>query len=350
MEKTPKLSERSLVLFKSLVEHFIIDGHPVGSRSLVHDLDLSAATIRNIMADLEDIGLLRSLHTSSGRVPTGKGYRLFVDNLLCINKLSEKEIQRITAQMDIEDDTTTLLEKTSVMLSEITSLASVVMLPFKELNTLDQIEFVALSGNRILVILVMRNGDIQNRLIHTEKLFSAAELEQAANYLNKTFSGMEFGGIRKSMLKELENMQRHVNQLMQSAVEMALQVIDIDVEKNHDYVLAGETNLMNVLEWDNIAHLKKLFDTFHQKRDILHLLEQSIHANGVQLFIGEESGYKVLDECSVVTSPYVCDGQKFGVLGVIGPTRMDYERVIPVVDLTAKILGLALNSQQTSPL
>ncbi|SMN10943.1 Heat-inducible transcription repressor HrcA [uncultured Candidatus Thioglobus sp.] len=343
MEKSTELSERSLMLFKSLVEHFIIDGQPVGSRSLVPDLDLSAATIRNIMADLEDIGLLRSPHTSSGRVPTVKGYRLFVDNLLCINELSEKEVQRITAHIDTEDSTENLLEKTSIVLSEITSLASVVMLPVTEQNTLDQIEFISLSNNRILVILVMRNGDIQNRLIHTERLFSAAELEQIANYLNETFSGMEFSDIRKNMLIELENMQRHVNQLMQSAVEMALQVIDIDTAKNHDYVLSGETNLMNVLEWNSMAHLKNLFDTFHQKRDILHLLEQSIHANGVQLFIGEESGYKVLDKCSVVTSPYTCNGQKFGVLGVIGPTRMDYERVIPVVDLTAKMLGLALN-------
>lgn len=345
MEKSPKLSERSLVLFKSLVEHFIIDGQPVGSRSLVRDLDLSAATIRNTMSDLEEIGLLRSLHTSSGRVPTGKGYRLFVDHLLCINELNEKEIDRITKQMHVEESTENLLAKTSAILSEITSLASVVMLPLKAQNTLDQIEFISLSDNRVLVVLVMHNNDIQNRLIHTERPYSAAELEQAANYLNDTFAGMGFSEIRKNMLKEVENMQRHVNLQMQSAVEIALQVIDIDTENSHDYVLSGETNLMNVLEWDNMTHLKNLFDTFHQKRDILHLLEQSIHANGVQLFIGEESGYKVLDKCSVVTSPYECNGKKFGVLGVIGPTRMDYERVIPVVDLTAKILGLALNSK-----
>ncbi|TDJ20074.1 MAG: heat-inducible transcriptional repressor HrcA [Gammaproteobacteria bacterium] len=343
-KKSQELPERSLFLFKSLVEHFINDGQPVGSRTLVRDLDLdlSAATIRNVMADLEDMGFLRSPHTSAGRIPTARGYRLFVDSLLRVNDLGSEEIHRIAEEMDSVDSIQNLLERTSSMLSDITHLASVVMLPRLEQSTLNQVEFMSLSDNRILVILVMSDNEIQNKIIHTARTFSASELEQAANYLNKMFSDKDLPEIRKEMLAELESMKDNVNQLMQAAIEMAQQAIDSG--SKDDYVLAGETNLMGVSGWGDIDRLKRLFDTFNRKRDILHLLEQSINAKGVQIFIGEESGYEVLDDCSVVTSPYESEGQILGVLGVIGPTRMDYERVIPIVDLTAKMLGSALNS------
>ena len=343
-KKSQELPERSLFLFKSLVEHFINDGQPVGSRTLVRDLDLdlSAATIRNVMADLEDMGFLRSPHTSAGRVPTARGYRLFIDSLLRVNDLGSEEIHRIAEEMDSVDSIQNLLERTSSMLSDITHLASVVMLPRLEQSTLNQVEFMSLSDNRILVILVMSDNEIQNKIIHTARRFSASELEQAANYLNKMFSDKDLPEIRKEMLAELESMKDNVNQLMQAAIEMAQQAIDSG--SKDDYVLAGETNLMGVSGWGDIDRLKRLFDTFNRKRDILHLLEQSINAKGVQIFIGEESGYEVLDDCSVVTSPYESEGQILGVLGVIGPTRMDYERVIPIVDLTAKMLGSALNS------
>ena len=343
-KKSQELPERSLFLFKSLVEHFINDGQPVGSRTLVRDLDLdlSAATIRNVMADLEDMGFLRSPHTSAGRIPTARGYRLFVDSLLRVNDLGSEEIHRIAEEMDSGDSIQNLLERTSSMLSDITHLASVVMLPRLEQSTLNQVEFMSLSDNRILVILVMSDNEIQNKIIHTARTFSASELEQAANYLNKMFSDKDLPEIRKEMLAELESMKDNVNQLMQAAIEMAQQAIDSG--SKDDYVLAGETNLMGVSGWGDIDRLKRLFDTFNRKRDILHLLEQSINAKGVQIFIGEESGYEVLDDCSVVTSPYESEGQILGVLGVIGPTRMNYERVIPIVDLTAKMLGSALNS------
>ncbi|MCH8079836.1 MAG: heat-inducible transcriptional repressor HrcA [Proteobacteria bacterium] len=343
-KKSQELPERSLFLFKSLVEHFINDGQPVGSRTLVRDLDLdlSAATIRNVMADLEDMGFLRSPHTSAGRIPTARGYRLFVDSLLRVNDLGSEEIHRIAEEMDSVDSIQNLLERTSSMLSDITHLASVVMLPRLEQSTLNQVEFMSLSDNRILVILVMSDNEIQNKIIHTARTFSASELEQAANYLNKMFSDKDLPEIRKEMLAELKSMKDNVNQLMQAAIEMAQQAIDSG--SKDDYVLAGETNLMGVSGWGDIDRLKRLFDTFNRKRDILHLLEQSINAKGVQIFIGEESGYEVLDDCSVVTSPYESEGQILGVLGVIGPTRMDYERVIPIVDLTAKMLGSALNS------
>ena len=343
-KKSQELPERSLFLFKSLVEHFINDGQPVGSRTLVRDLDLdlSAATIRNVMADLEDMGFLHSPHTSAGRIPTARGYRLFVDSLLRVNDLGSEEIHRIAEEMDSGDSIQNLLERTSSMLSDITHLASVVMLPRLEHSTLNQVEFMSLSDNRVLVILVMSDNEIQNRIIHTVRTFSASELEQAANYLNKMFSGKDLPEIRKEMLAELEGMKDNVNQLMQAAIEMAQQAIESGTKD--DCVIAGETNLMGVSGWEDIDRLKRLFDTFNQKRDILHLLEQSINAKGVQLFIGEESGYEVLDDCSIVTSPYESEGQILGVLGVIGPTRMDYERVIPIVDLTAKMLGSALNS------
>ncbi len=340
------LPERSLFLFKSLVDHFINDGQPVGSRTLARDLglDISAATIRNVMSDLEDLGLLHSPHTSAGRIPTARGYRLFVDSLLRVGDLGSEEIHRIAEEMEAVDNTQNLMQRTSSMLSDITHLASVVMLPRIEQSTLNQVEFVSLSDNRILVIFVMSDNEVQNRIIHTARTFSASELEQAANYLNKMFTGKDLNDIRKNMLAELESMKDNVNKLMQAAIEMAQQAIHTNAQDG-DYVLAGETNLMGVSGWGDIERLKRLFDTFNQKRDILHLLEQSINAKGVQIFIGEESGYEVLDDCSIVTSPYESEGQILGVLGVIGPTRMDYERVIPIVDLTAKMLGSALNSR-----
>jgi len=345
-KNSQELPERSLFLFKSLVDHFISDGQPVGSRTLARDLglDLSAATIRNVMSDLEDLGLLHSPHTSAGRIPTARGYRLFVDSLLRVGDLASEEIHRMAEEMEVVNNTQNLMQRTSSMLSDITHLASVVMLPRIDQSTLNQVEFVSLSDNRILVIFVMSDNEIQNRIIHTARNFSASELEQAGNYLNKMFTGKDLNDIRKNMLDELESMKENVNKLMQAAIEMAQQAIDTN-SQDGDYVLAGETNLMGVSGWGDIERLKRLFDTFNQKRDILHLLEQSIYAKGVQIFIGEESGYEVLDDCSIVTSPYESEGQILGVLGVIGPTRMDYERVIPIVDLTAKMLGSALNSR-----
>lgn len=340
------LNERSLHLFRSLVEHFIEDGQPVGSRTLARDTDLqlSPATIRNVMADLEDSGLLASPHTSAGRVPTVKGYRLFVDSLLRTSELSDQDISQIKDELGIQHDTQALLEKASSALSEITNLASVVMLPRLEQNSLQQVEFMALSANRILVILVASDNSIQNRVISTSRVFSPSELQQASNYLTEKFAGKTLETVRGEILKELENVKDDVDQLMQMAVEVAQQAF-VRGEEHEDLLLRGETNLMGVNELSDVEKLKKLFESFNQKRDILHLLEQSIHAQGVQIFIGEESGYEVLDECSVVTSPYESNGEILGVLGVIGPTRMNYQRVIPIVDITAKMLGLALNSR-----
>ena len=342
-----QLSERSLYLFKVLVEHFIQDGAPVGSRTLAKDssLNLSPATIRNVMADLEDFGLLDSPHTSSGRVPTAKGYRLFVDNLLRVKDLNSIEVEKIAKELDPENDFKSLMQRTSSMLSDITQLAGVVMLPRTEQSTLQHMEFVALSGNRVLVILVVNDREVQNRIIHTSRTYSSSELQEASNYLNEIFVGKDLTFVRSNILDELERTKEKLNQSMQTAIEMAQLAFDYEKSKiNKDELFfSGETNLMDVAELCEVEKLKKLFNTFNQKRDILHLLEQAISADGIQIFIGEESGHDVLDNCSVVTSPYEVDGKILGVLGVIGPTRMHYERVIPIVDVTAKMLGSALN-------
>ena len=342
-----QLSERSLYLFKVLVEHFIQDGAPVGSRTLAKDssLNLSPATIRNVMADLENFGLLDSPHTSSGRVPTAKGYRLFVDSLLRVKDLNSIEVEKIAKELDPENDFKSLMQRTSSMLSDITQLAGVVMLPRTEQSTLQHMEFVALSGNRVLVILVVNDREVQNRIIHTSRAYSASELQEASNYLNEIFVGKDLTFVRNNILDELERTKEKLNQSMQTAIEMAQLAFDYEKSKiNKDELFfSGETNLMDVAELCEVEKLKKLFNTFNQKRDILHLLEQAISADGIQIFIGEESGHDVLDNCSVVTSPYEVDGKILGVLGVIGPTRMHYERVIPIVDVTAKMLGSALN-------
>lgn len=339
------LNERSLLLFKSLVEHFIQDGHPVGSRTLSRDTDLalSPATIRNVMADLEDMGLLRSPHTSAGRVPTARGFRLFVDSLLSVEQPDEKDVRRMAREMAAEEDAQHLVVRASSVLSDITKLASVVMLPRIRQSSLEHIEFINLSQNRILVILVLSNKEIQNRIIHTAKTYSQSQLQRTANYLNSTFRGKDLDAIRTEMLGELRKLKEDVNELMQTAIEMTQQVFSTPSAED-GVVISGHTNLMGVAELSDLDKLKRLFESFNRKRDILHLLENAVNAKGVQIFIGEESGYEVLDDCSIVTSPYQGEGQVLGVLGVIGPTRMDYERVIPVVDVTARILGSVLNS------
>ena len=339
------LNERSLSLFKSLVEHFIQDGHPVGSRTLARDSDLalSPATIRNVMADLEDMGLLRSPHISAGRVPTALGYRLFVDSLLCIEQLEYREVERMSREISAEVDMQHLVVRASSLLSDITKLAAVVMLPRKRQSSIEHIEFISLSQNRILVILVLSNKEIQNRIVHTAKTYTQSQLQQTANYLNSTCRGKNLNVIRTEVLSELRKLKEDVNELMQAAIEMAQQAF-VTPAAEDEVVISGHTNLIGVAELSDLEKLKRLFESFNEKRDILHLLENVISAKGVQIFIGEESGYEVLDNCSIITSSYQGDGQLLGVLGVIGPTRMDYERVIPLVDVTARILGSVLNS------
>jgi len=338
------LGERAQHLLRILVERYIRDGQPVGSRTLSRDsrLDLSPATIRNVMADLEELGLVRSPHTSAGRIPTVQGYRLFVDTLLHVSPLDSEEVLRLRAQLDPDQDRDSLMGTASSLLSDVTRLAGVVMLPRHEHVRLRQVEFLPLSENQILAILVVNDREVQNRIVRTERAFSPSELQQAANYINSVASGQDLHEVRAKLLKELGEARQRMNDLMVAAIEMAAQAIPAEPEAD-DFVVAGQTNLMSYNELADMQKLRQLFDAFHRKRDLLHLLDQCLQARGVQIFIGEESGYNVLDECSIVTAPYEVDGRVLGVLGVIGPTRMAYERVIPIVDVTARLLGAALN-------
>ncbi len=339
-----KLSDRAQVLFKTLVDRYISDGQPVGSRTLSRDgrLELSPATIRNVMADLEDLGLVASPHTSAGRIPTVQGYRLFVDAMMTVKALDSADVRRI-CEIEAEADVGKILRRTSSMLSEVTKLAGVVMIPRAEHQALRQIEFLPLSENRVLVILVVNKREVQNRIIHTTRTYTQSELQEAANYLNEAFAGKDMQAVRADLLNEMASAKDEMNEMMQTAIEVAGKAL-LGSEGEDDYVLAGQTNLMEFDELSSIDTLRQLFEAFNRKRDILHLLEQATRAEGVQIFIGEESGYSVLDELSVVTSTYERDGEVLGVLGVIGPTRMSYDRVVPIVDMTAKILGTTLKS------
>ena len=344
------LSERAQYLLKALVERYIRDGEPVGSRTLSRDsgLDLSPASIRNIMADLEELGFVAAPHTSAGRVPTVKGYRLFVDTLLTVQTLDEQEVRQMRSQLDYEQpNPQSLLLTASNMLSAITHMTGVVTLPRREHISWRHIEFLPLSDKRVLVILVVNDGEVQNRVLHLEQRYDATSLQQVSNYLNTHFAGRDIDAVRGEILAELRRTRDSMNELMQAAITMAEKVFESRGQgAGQSYMLAGETNLMEFAELSDVEKLRRLFDAFNQKRDILHLLDKCAAAEGVQIFIGEESGYKVLDECSVVTAPYSVGDEVVGVLGVIGPTRMAYERVIPIVDVTARLLSSALNPRK----
>ncbi|MDX1512238.1 MAG: heat-inducible transcriptional repressor HrcA [Gammaproteobacteria bacterium] len=342
----PELNERAQHLLKTLVERYIREGQPVGSRALSRDsgLDLSAATVRNVMADLEELGLLRSPHTSAGRVPTARGYRLFVDTLLKVEPLDDAQVFNLERGFQSDGDPAKLMERASSILSDITHLAGIVMLPRQEHATLRQVEYLPLSEHQVLAILVVNDREVQNKIIQTDRRYTASELERAANYINSLCAGTDLYRVRQQLLEELKSDREHMNRMMLAAIEMADKAFDAKPPVD-DFVVAGQTNLMEYGELSDMEKLRRLFEAFNRKRDILHLLDQSLKANGVQIFIGEESGYEVFDDCSVVTSPYESDGEVLGVLGVIGPTRMAYDRVIPIVDLTARLLGAALNKQ-----
>jgi heat-inducible transcriptional repressor len=296
------------------------------------------------MADLEELGLVHSPHTSAGRVPTVQGYRLFVDTLLQINPPQGRDIQLLREQLAPQHGRDMLLESASSLLSEITHLAGIVTLRRQEHDTLRQVEFLPLSDNRILVILVVNEQEVQNRVINTDRNYSPAELTRAANYLNSQFAGRGLSEVHKLLIEELRGAREQMNQMMVDMIAMAEKALAI--QDQDGYVMAGQTNLMEYGELGDMERLRDLFNVFSSKRDLLHLLDKSLTAGGVQIFIGEESGYDILDNCSVVASPYDVDGEVVGVLGVIGPTRMAYERVIPIVDVTARLLGSALNHQQ----
>lgn len=348
--RVPELNERAQHLLKVLVERYIHDGQPVGSRALSREssLNLSPATIRNVMADLEDFGLVMSPHTSAGRIPTVTGYRMFVDSLLTVKPLQGDLINKLKQDLDVSEGSAELLGAASRMLSDLTQMAGVVTLPRREIISFRHIEFLPLSQGRVLVILVTNEQEVHNKIIHPAQAFTAAELQQATNYLNSIFEGKDLSEVRTSVLQDMQDTRQAMNNEMLQAISMANLAFGENSHAKEDYVLSGETNLMDFSDLSDMERLRKLFDAFSQKRNILHLLDRCLEADGVQIFIGEESGYQALDSCSLVTASYSVDESRVGVLGVIGPTRMAYERIIPLVDVTAKLLGAALN-QKTSP-
>lgn len=335
------INERAQSLLKSLVEIYIRDGQPVGSSTLVKEskLDLSSATVRNVIADLEKMGLVKSPHTSSGRVPTARGYRLFVDNLLTVRPLQDSEIRRLQAEIHGQADTQSVLESASQLLSAMTHMAGVVTLPKLTQTKIKHIEFLPLSENRILAILVFGEHNVQNRIIHSERAFKHTELERIANFLNVEFLGKGLAEIRKKLVTEMKKAREHMDSIMVNTIEMANQVFKQDDTKNPDFIIAGQANLMNYEEMADISRLRQLFEAFSEKQTILNLLDHSLRAPGVQIFIGQEAGYDVLEDCSIITATYSADDQVIGSLAVIGPTRMAYDRVIPIVDVTANLLG-----------
>lgn len=342
------LDERARHLLRVLVKRYIRDGQPVGSRTLSKDsgLDISAATVRNVMSDLEDLGFITAPHTSAGRVPTDKGYRIFVDTLIKLKPLTSQELRQLESEFSRDAGTANALVASACdLLSGFTQLAGVVTVPKQEHAELQQIEFLPLSEHRVLAILVLSSQEVQNRILHVGRSFTEDELRKAANYLNSQFAGKNLADVRESILRELKQTRKHMNRAMIDAIHMAQKAMEVGDVNRPEYVIAGETNLMDFAELSDVEKLRRLFEAFNHQRDILHLLDQTLKAHGVQIMIGHESGYQILDDCSFVTAPYEVDNEIVGVLGVIGPTRMAYERVIPIVDITAKLLGAALNSR-----
>lgn len=335
------LSDRARILLKTLVERYIADGEPVGSRTLSRHagLELSPASIRNIMSDLEEMGFVASPHTSAGRVPTPRGYRFFVDTLLTMRPLAQLEVDQLESGLT-PSDPQRLITAASTLLSDLSRFAGLVLTPRRS-PAFRQIEFLSLSDKRILLIIVTMEGEVENRIILTDKPYSASALIEAANYLNQNFAGHRFDQVRAKLRDELGRMRDDITRLMTVAVDAGSQALDASQD---NMVVSGSHKLLDVQDLSsNMSSLRRLFDAFEQKTGLLQLLDQSRTAAGVQIFIGGESELLPLDECSLVTAPYSVDGQVVGTLGVVGPTRMAYERVVPIVDITAKLLSSALS-------
>ena len=335
------LSERAQNLLKILVERYIADGQPVGSRSLSRfsALELSPATIRNVMADLEEMGFVASPHTSAGRVPTPKGYRFFVDTLLTVQPMEQMERQQLEEQLT-PDDPHRVVANASQLLSDLTHFAGVVVAPRRRGAVLRHVEFFGLSEKRVLLIIVASDGEVQNRVLVTDRSYSPSQLTEAANFINMHYAGQEFDQIRGRVRTELLQLHQDISALMQAAIDAGS-----DGQRANDgVVISGGRNLLDVEDLTNDRdRLRRLFELFDRKTQLLDLLEQSERADGVKIFIGGESQLVPLDECSIVTAPYEVDGQVVGTVGVIGPTRMAYERVIPIVDVTARLVSSALS-------
>lgn len=335
--------DRAQLLFKTLVECYIRDGQPVGSRHLVQaaELPLSSATVRNVMAQLEERGLLASPHTSAGRVPTAQGYRLFVDRLLTTEAPPEALVSMLEQELAPDKSPRELVQKAAECLAELSRHAGLVMVPRRDLVDLRHIEFVRLDARRVLAIIVCANGDVQNQLLHTERDFDDAELAQAGNYLTRHFAGKSLGEITDSLLQGLRDDRHRLDDLLRTTVALAERAFA--PAPAGDYVLTGEASLLSLAGGGaGVDRLQELFQAFAAKRDILHLLDRCRQSEGVEVYIGDESGYAPFEDLTLVTAPYGSNGRVLGRLAVIGPTRMAYQRVIPLVEVTAGLLSRAL--------
>lgn len=349
--KDMQLNSRAELLLKTLIERYVIEGEPVGSRALARyaGIDLSPATVRNVMVDLEELGLVTSPHTSAGRVPTQRGYRLFVDSLLKIRPLDERQTRIFREELSPDQDPQRLIENASHLLSEISKLAGVILVPHRdEQTTFRHVDFLGLSGRRILVILVTQEGHVDNRVIVADRDYTPSELEQAANYFNECYAGKLLADVKQSLMNEVQQASADLQRTIRVATEMARKAF-ADKDTTDELVVSGESNLMDIPDLGDIKKLRKLFDAFTAKRDLLHLLDQCMRVNGIKIFIGAESGHAALEDCSVVTASYSVGQCLVGTLGVVGPTRMAYDHVIPIVDLTARLLSAALTAQSAQP-
>ncbi|CAM4416665.1 heat-inducible transcriptional repressor HrcA [Bordetella tumbae] len=332
------MDDRARALLKALIERHIADGQPVGSRTLSKVFDLSPATIRNVMADLEDLGLIHSPHTSAGRVPTPRGYRMFVDSLLAVQPY-EFQPQQFGEAALTATEPSRAVNAAAALLSNLTQFAGVVLTP-KRAQVFRQIEFIRLSGKRVLLIIVTPDGDVQNRILTVQRDYSEAELLEAGNFFNVHFAGKSFDAVRRTLTTELAQLRDDISRLMQAAVEAGAEA----AEDGDDVIISGERKLLDVTDIaSDMDRLRKMFSLFEKKTDLLQLLDTSSRAQGVQIYIGGESQLLPMEELSVITAPYGVDGRVIGTLGVIGPTRMAYERVIPIVDITARLLSNAFS-------
>jgi heat-inducible transcriptional repressor len=329
------------MLLKTLIERYVADGQPVGSRTLSRHsgLELSPATIRNVMADLEDLGLITSPHTSAGRVPTPRGYRMFVDSLITIRPLELEQAELMQGQL-LAEEPQRVLSQAAQLLSSLSHFAGVVMTPRRSAS-FRQLEFMRLSDRRVLMIIVTPEGDVQNRIMHVERDYTPTELIEASNYINQNFAGLEFNAILQRLKGELLSLRDDITALLHKAVSAGSQAAS---EHAETVMISGERNLVAVHELsDNLDRLRQLFGLFEQKTGLIQLFDAGSHAEGVQIFIGGESQLVPMDQLSVVVAPYEADGKIVGTLGVIGPTRMAYDRVIQIVDITARLVTSALS-------
>ena len=342
------LTTRSLLILKTLVENYIKHGQPVGSKALCQDakITLSSASVRSIMSDLEVLGYLTSPHTSSGRIPTTRGYRLFIDHFVSALPHPTDEMTKIQRQLCLDADAKALVAKASSVLSSLTRLTGVVTVPRRMTMRLRQVEFLSLSSSRVLVILVVNDHEVQNRVIETDRVFTKAELEQAGNFITAQYQGHDLCAIRHELVAQLEEARTDLGLMLKTIMDLVDDSNQMDPMQS--FIVEGEVNLLGQVKSDQYESLKKLFDAFTQKQDMLGLLDRCAAAKGIKIFVGDETGYAVFDKYSLVSAPYLSNGQVVGVLGVVGPRRMSYQSVLTTVDITAKVLSSMLGARLSS--